>query len=512
MKKTVSVNIRGLNFIIEEDAYELLQNYLDRLSFTLKNEQGSREIIEDIELRIAELCSQKLSANKSVIELADIQDIITTMGDPSQYLDEDNTEGEPHFSNERQKEEPTEKRLFRDTENAVIAGVCSGIASFFKIDVVIIRAIFVIMFFFAGFGFPLYLILWVIVPKTRSTIDRLRMKGKPITVESVREEVESAAENINKGSKKFANQLRNDDRYSRSLNRGVRLLATLFGAGLIFFGILMLIPFLIFIIGGFEFIPVANEQGFLSFPEFGKMVLANGSDYTTMSTGILLLSFSVITFMILLGSMFVFNIKNKWTKLTLLLLFFTGITGGILTGVAGINTGKDFVKGSETEINVGDLNAQTLYIMPSSGELSVENGKEKHLISNSGIMEIENNNVKLYGVTITYTESPDSLFHVRERKSARARSSEIAIKRCDNIKYKTNLIGDSLLMDTYYTFPTTDKLRDQEVEVNIEIPKGGTVRIKDRIITLDSIQPSKPEENRSQRGQLRADGRYDHHD
>ena len=89
MKKTVSVNIKGSNFLIEEDAYELLQDYLDRLENTLKNESGSKEIIEDVELRIAELCSEKLSEFKKVVELEDIQDILNTLGDTSIYLDED---------------------------------------------------------------------------------------------------------------------------------------------------------------------------------------------------------------------------------------------------------------------------------------------------------------------------------------------------------------------------------------------------------------------------------------
>ena len=89
MKKTVSVNIKGINFLIEEDAYELLQDYLDRLSQTLKNVEGSKEIVEDVELRIAELCSSKLSESKTVIELEDIESIIAALGNPEDYVEED---------------------------------------------------------------------------------------------------------------------------------------------------------------------------------------------------------------------------------------------------------------------------------------------------------------------------------------------------------------------------------------------------------------------------------------
>lgn len=75
MKKTVSVNIKGINFVIEEDAYVLLQDYLDRLTIALQHEDGSKEIIEDVELRIAEICTSKLNDSKTVIEMADIEDI-----------------------------------------------------------------------------------------------------------------------------------------------------------------------------------------------------------------------------------------------------------------------------------------------------------------------------------------------------------------------------------------------------------------------------------------------------
>jgi len=89
MKKTVSVNIKGINFLIEEDAYELLQDYLERLTQTLKNVEGSKEIVEDVELRIAELCSSKLNDSKTVIEFSDIETIIATLGNPEDYVEED---------------------------------------------------------------------------------------------------------------------------------------------------------------------------------------------------------------------------------------------------------------------------------------------------------------------------------------------------------------------------------------------------------------------------------------
>ena len=119
MKKTVSVNIKGLNFLIEEDAYELLQDYLDRLAIQLQNDEGKLEIIEDVELRIAELCNVRLNDSKTVIEFVDIQDVIATLGNPEDYTD--NEEMEDSNSYQDREKKSTEKRLFRDTDNATIA-------------------------------------------------------------------------------------------------------------------------------------------------------------------------------------------------------------------------------------------------------------------------------------------------------------------------------------------------------------------------------------------------------
>lgn len=504
MKKTVSVNIRGLNFIIEEDAYQLLERYLDRLNDSLRNEKGNREIIEDVELRIAELCTLSLNENKTVIELKDIEEIIAKLGDPAQYVDaeDQSAEDNPKF----EQKETGEKRLYRDTENAVIAGVCSGIASFFKIDVVIIRAIFVVLFLFGGFGFPLYLILWIIVPKTRSTVDRLRMKGRPINVDTVREEVEMAAQNVNKGSKRFAQQVRSDDHYGQSIRNGLRILQRIFGALLILFGVFLLIPFLIFLIGGFEFIPVQNESGFISFPEFGKLVLQKDSDYSLMATGVLMFGFSVISFLILWGSLLFFHIRNRWAKISLLVLFLTGVSGGIIATTAGIRTGKDFVRGSEENIHVASVQTEELHILTLNTDQSRTSNFDVNL------MEIGKNDVQLAGIQIRYQPSPDSLFHVYKEYSARGRSLEAARNRALNIKHSSRLLGDTLEISPSYTFPKSDKLRDQEVELIIQIPKGRSLRFADRIISLDGTKPKEVEDKIEQEGYLHSDGEYSHYD
>ena len=481
MKKTVSVNIKGINFLIEEDAYELLQDYMDRLTQTLKNEDGSKDIIEDVELRIAEICSSKLSDSKTVIELVDIESILANLGDPEDYVDEE----EASRTEEKTTETRSEKRLFRDTENATIAGICAGIANFFHIDVVIVRAIFVVFLLFAGFGFPLYIILWIIIPRAKTSIDRLRMKGRPITVETVREEVENVAENIKTGSKNLARKLRQEDTYKHSASRGVRIIASLIGFGMMGIGVLFLILFLVFGIAGLEFIPVHSDQGFLAFADFGALVLSNDGDFSLFKIGSFLLGSGVILFLLLLGSMLVFNLKNIWAKLSLLGIFLTVVTGGIICAVVGLRTGQDFFIGSEIERTVGHIQTEELVIIPQLEQLNSSSDYKIKSNGGFGLMTVDEDDITLHGIHINYVPSSDSLFHVSQTLSARSHSKKNGIERCENIAHSIELNGNRLYVDTDYSFPKEDKLRNQEIYVMVEIPKGAQVRVKDRIIKLD---------------------------
>ena len=486
MKKTVSVHIKGSNFLIEEDAYELLQDYIARLTKALKNEKGSKEIIEDVELRIAELCSEKLRDTRSVVELADIEDILNTLGDPSMYLgDEENEEtvdGQEQ-TYEKANTGSSERRLFRDTENAVIAGVCQGIANFFNIDVVIVRAIFVVILLFAGFGFPLYLIMWIVVPKAKTTIDRLRMKGRPITVETLREEVEIAAERLKEKGSSFASSLRENDNYKGRFHRIGRIFTIIIGLGLIAWGLIWLIMFLIFIIGGFEFIPMMDENGFISLTDLGTLVLASPGDVNLAWTGVIMGGFSVILFLLLLGSTLLMKIRNKWNKISLIGLFSLGVIGGLICLYVGLKAGADLSIESKGENKELVVDGSVLTIIADVPLMKTPSGMKVKKDGGHDFMQIGEKNIKMYGVDLVYKESPDSLFHVYQMVSARGKSNKAAVRRADNIKHNIRLVNDTLYVATDFRFPKEDKIRDQRVELIIEIPAkskvlvdGGTVR------------------------------------
>lgn len=514
MKKTISVSIGGINFVIEEDGYEKLQDYLRRLELALEGQEGSKEIIEDIELRIAELCSSNLSDSKTVVELADVIAILNNLGDPKDYVEAED-EDEPDGRSEYRQSESAEKRLFRDTDNATIGGVCSGISNFFNIDVVIIRAIFVILFLFGGFGFPLYIILWIIIPKAQTTIDRLRMKGRPINVETVREEVEGAAERIKKGSSKLAQKIRQEEhQYKKRVWKGLHVIGALLGIALIGMGLIFLVSFLTFIVGGMQFIPVQSADGFLSLTEFGTYVLSSDADVNMAWTGGLLISICSILFLLLAGTMLIFRITNKWSKISLLLLFLGGVAGSLITFSLGMRTARDFIIEGEIEREIGSVAKKELVVetqlekVNSSGDYDIKSNGQL------GLIKIDEENITLHGIRFVYKRSKDSSFHIRQNLSTQSHSHETAIQKSKNIHHSVGLNNDTLFVATDYSFPKEDKIRAQRAVIIIEIPVDGQVRISDRIVRLGSeeFEEEIVDEHYEESGYLKGSGKYKHWD
>jgi len=204
MKKTITVNLNGRVFTMDEDAYRLLDNYLNNLRIYFRKEEGASEIIADFEARIEELFSEKTRLGYEVISIEQVEEVIARVGKPVDFADQENAEEkedkQPHFTESTE----SKKKLFRNTDDKMFGGICSGLAAYFGWDVLPVRIIFVILLFATSFWIvPVYLITWIIVPEARTAEQKLQMRGKPITVENIGKTVaaekEAAAPTGNKG-------------------------------------------------------------------------------------------------------------------------------------------------------------------------------------------------------------------------------------------------------------------------------------------------------------------------
>ncbi|MDB5115238.1 MAG: hypothetical protein JWQ79_730 [Mucilaginibacter sp.] len=189
MNKTIIININGIVFHIEEDAYEILKNYMTDVKRHFLNSADSLEITTDIENRIAEMFTDILTReNKQVIIEQDVQLVIEQMGtvEDFEHAEEDtNTQ-----ANDAYNYNTGTRTLFRDPDDHLIAGVCSGLSNYFNIEPVWVRLVFALAIIFGGTGFILYVILWIVIPKAVTRGDRMAMKGQKLNLQGFKDNFE----------------------------------------------------------------------------------------------------------------------------------------------------------------------------------------------------------------------------------------------------------------------------------------------------------------------------------
>ena len=180
MNKTISINLGGFFFHIDEDAYQKLSRYFDAVKRSLSAD-GRDEIMKDIESRIAELFQERLKNDKQVVGLTEIEEVISIMGQPEDYKIDDEKSTYQSSSSSTNFYYPS-KRLYRDKENGMLGGVMAGLGHYLGIDTLWLRIIMVILFFGFGTGLFVYIVLWILVPEAVTTTQKLEMKGEPITI------------------------------------------------------------------------------------------------------------------------------------------------------------------------------------------------------------------------------------------------------------------------------------------------------------------------------------------
>jgi len=195
MKITVSINLGGYSFNIDEDAYAELKRYLKTLELHFAGEESSSEILSDIETRIAELFRTKITSYKQVINMEDVRQAISVMGTPEDISDNDGPSARDKFSS------PGYHRMYRDPDHRVIGGVCSGMGAYWDIDPVIVRIIFIALALGGGLGVLVYLILYIVIPEAKTTAQKIEMKGNPVNIHNIKDSVKNEFNNVRKNMK-----------------------------------------------------------------------------------------------------------------------------------------------------------------------------------------------------------------------------------------------------------------------------------------------------------------------
>ena len=476
MNKTVNINLAGIFFHVDEDAYKVLKNYLDTIKMSFKNTEGSSEIIADIEARIAELFSELLQSKAEVISIKEVEEVITIMGQPEDYLDEEAlNEEQPNFNS--QTTTSINKKLYRDINDRYISGVCSGIGHYVGLDSLWVRLIFILLLFVsAGTIVPIYIILWVLVPEAVTTADKLRMTGQPINVSNIEKKIKDGFSSVSDGVKqvdfkKHGNQIKSSSKSAvDSLIKVLSVGLKLFGK---FIGLILIIVSISMFIGLISFVLSINIMDFINLPLSNEIQLKTNIPAWLLSI-LVAISFGVpIFFLFYLGlKVIMSNLKSigRVAKLTLLGLWICSLIGWMTYGVKQFSEFSHDSKIDQYESIY--TNSDTLYVKMKPHKFI---DKELYRDNDIDLEYDEEGNRIIYSqnIRLVVKSTKESTPYMVIEKNASGKTYQMAKNRASNINYDWELTpNDELLLDGYFT-STPDQLdRGQQIEITLFMPEG----------------------------------------
>ena len=503
MNKTININLGGFFFHIDEVAYQKLKRYLESISRSLSDDpQGKNEIIADIEARISELLSEKITDARQVVNESDIDDIIKIMGQPEDYAEAEETYNDASYSYKRNS--TTGKKLFRDGDDKFLGGVAAGVAHYFNVDTIWIRLGLLALFFGGGFGIILYIILLILVPEAKTTAEKLQMEGEPVNIDNIEKKIREEFTNVSENVKDLANQASDKIKDGASelsnkmnqtfsgktrKNNGLqdfistigkiilvffKVIGKFIGAILVFVAAAVILSLIIsgFSVGSLEWLNVDGE--FLQYPPFfydavlPKWVLTLA---LFLLIGIPFLILFVLGLRILSSSVKQFT---KATSLTLLGIWIVALLTMIFTGLdfgtSHANYGQSVKK---TTLNLVENDTLTLK-MVNDDEIyyrhNLRRSSHKYEVDVDGVTKVYSNYVK---VDVKKSNSNEAYFILQKESKGKSKSS--ASKNAEKVEYKFEIIDNTIVLDAYYLSEFKNMWKDEEVNITFYLPEGNTV-------------------------------------
>ncbi|MBN1198409.1 MAG: PspC domain-containing protein [Bacteroidales bacterium] len=483
MKKTVTINVSGIIFHIDEDAYMKLYNYLESLKIHFQPLEGSSDIIEDIEARIAELLQEKLGETKQVITILDVNEIIVVMGQPSQFTDEDTSE-ETSF---KQNRVPSAKRFYRDPDNKVVAGVCSGIGAYLHWDPVIIRILFIISLFAGGFGIFLYLILWIVIPEANTTAEKLEMRGEKVNIsnieKSIKEEMSALKDQVNNLTRKTTRNLRGTGASPSPIEQIIkgtidvlqvfgRILLIILGISLVLVGISFFTAFLALIFGWGGSILVDSDVLIMSFPSYLNLILGCSFNPFFIQAALLLLFGIPILLILYSGIKLIFRFEGiRYFGITLLNIWLIGLVIAVFYSFKIYNLVKADATDQE-RIDITQPVSDTIHLSYSDWGSIDELSLDTYEVFENISLYTDQEKYFYLIPSIRIEPAGGNQVEVVRRGFARGKSVSDAKSRLGMIRYTIRQSGDTVFMDHIGTFPQDDCWRGQKIMVTVKVPEG----------------------------------------
>ena len=493
MNKTININLGGYFFHIDETAYQKLRRYLDAISKSLSDDpQGKNEIIADIEARISELLSEKIADARQVVNEQDISNIIKIMGEPEDY--EENETGYTDNSSSYQRKKTSNRKLYRDGDDKFLGGVAAGVGHYLGIDAIWLRLLLIALFFSAGFGFLIYIILWVLLPEATTTAEKLEMEGEHVTIDNIekkiREEFSAIKETLEDGAnnvkKKVADGFqKNGKKATSGLQELIGVIGTIvsvlfnmigkfIGVIIIIFSsiILVLLFLAIFSLGSFELLGYGED--FINLPNF---MFDSLIPYWVLAIALfVLIGFPFLILFVLglriissnikkLGKTVSLSLLGIWI-IALLTLLFTGIELGTSSAYNGtkISASELVIKPTDT-LHLEMINDDMLFFQET-----LTRSSKRVFVSDNKLEKIYSTNIK-----VAVEKSNSETSSIKIRKVSEGRNKTKATENATGIDYKYEEVQNTLQLNGFFLSHLTYRFSDEVVYATIYIPENSTV-------------------------------------
>lgn len=469
MNKTIIININSIVFHIEQDAYDYLSAYLQEVKKHFNDDEGSEEIIEDIESRISEIFNENIQpGRKEVINKQDVEEMINQMGRVSDFSEIDE-EYSKSFEKEESSEEKTfstAKKLMRDPDDKILGGVSSGLALYFGLDALWVRLAWLILVLLAGTGVLVYILLWLLVPVAKTRTDKMAMRGKAPNLQnfkkSFEEELGGLQENIS-----------NPD---SGLRRGIQVFVDLvirffkliglflLAVFALTFGIMLIASFIGLIIVFLALIGVASSDFYPDFLGF----LSPSQSIIALICGFLAIVIPVFAvFYLFIRVLFKQKAMNNILTLSLLATWIISLIGLIYY----INlTELDFAETSTIKIEE-EIQPQDMFVFEQNDvnvfRTEKENKSKLKIIKNDINVRRKNN------ISVRF-ESLDSIStpYIEYNYSAKGKTLGLASERASAIEYSAVQKNELISFDSHFSLAPNTLERNQKVEIVVYLPIG----------------------------------------
>ncbi|MEI6815776.1 MAG: PspC domain-containing protein [Bacteroidota bacterium] len=492
MKKTVTVNIGGIVFHIDEDAYLLLSTYLESIKAHFHTSEGKDEITSDIEARIGELFTDKLKSGRQVINIDDVNEAIAIMGKPEDFGGEAKTTNSYVNDDKNQWSSGNSKRrVYRNPDDKVLGGVCSGISYYLDLDPLWIRLVFAIMFFGFGSGLLLYIILWVIIPEAKTTAEKLEMKGEKVNVENIEKNIKEEMENLKNKFEDFKNEAKNMGSKAKvNKARGaissilhafvevilfaVNIFVKFFGFIFIIVGIAIFVAIIRLMLGFMGIMPIGNtDLAGMFFNSHGHLFWA--------SIGVTLLIGIPLLMLMYKGFRLIFNIKTKNKTLNAVAASFW-IVGLIISSIIFFGFLENYSERSTVKIdsNITQPAGDILYVDMNPKDISDWSHKSYIQFGDIGNFYTENNQIIFRDVELKILKSDNDKFQLIRVQSARGKTNKDAAEAANSINSEVMQKDSLVVLSNFYSIDSKAKYKFQELRYILKVPVGKSVYLANK--------------------------------